>query len=81
MDTKQRYFWVNFTIFFICATSGFICIKTNNQLPHYVAYHPDPGALHVNTFTIPWQYFYTFPPFALLGKKLQKLISDRSTRL
>ena len=55
--------------------------RVNNQLPHYVVYHPDPGALHVNAFTIPWENFKAFPPFAILGKVPQKVISNRSTEL
>lgn len=46
---------------------------------YYVLYHPDPGALHINPFTIPWENFYVFPPFAIRGKKLQKVVSDKNT--
>lgn len=49
-----------------------------NKLPH-VAYHSDPGALHANAFTIAWENVLAFPPFAILGKALQKVIPDRST--
>ena len=53
--------------------------KLNNQLPHYVSYYLDPGALHINAFTIPWENFYAFPPFAILGRVLQKVLNDKST--
>ena len=55
--------------------------RLNNKLPHYVACHPDPGTLNVNEFTIPWENFCAFSPFVILENLLQKVISDKSTRI
>ena len=71
MDAKQRYFRKILHYFYFEPSRI-------NKLPH-VAYHSDPGALHVNAFTIAWENVLAFPPFAILGKALQKVIPDRST--
>ena len=41
----------------------------------FVSYHSDPEAMHINTFSISWQSrpFYAFPPFAVIGKVLNKI--------
>ena len=55
--------------------------RLNAQLPVFVSYHPDPEAIHINTFSISWQGrpFYAFPPFAVIGKVLHKIILDVAT--
>ena len=49
--------------------------RLNNQLERYVSWRPDPFAIATDTFTIPWQeeVGYAFPPFALIGRCLQKV--------
>ena len=48
------------------------------QLPRYVAWHPDPGASFMNAFSISWssEFFYAFPPFALICRCLEKVNAD-----
>ena len=55
--------------------------RLNAKLPRYVAWHPDPGCLAVNAFTIPWDFklFYAFPPFSLIPRCIQKIIQDKAT--
>ena len=52
--------------------------KLNTQLPVFVSYHPDPEVMDINTFSIPWRDrpFYAFPPFAVTGKVLHKIVLD-----
>ena len=45
-------------------------LRLDVQLPVFVSYHLDPDPMYVNAFSISWQGrpFYTFPPFAVIGK-------------
>ena len=47
----------------------------------FVSYHPDPEAMHINAFSISSQGrpFYAFPPFAVIGKVLHKIVLDVAT--
>jgi len=49
--------------------------RLNAQLPVYCSLRPDPAALAVDALSISWtdQHPYLFPPFALIGKCLQKI--------
>lgn len=49
--------------------------RINNKLDNYVSWHPDPGSLATNAFSIPWNNVinYAFPPFSLIGRVLQKI--------
>ena len=50
--------------------------RLNVQLPVFVSYHPNTEAMHINAFSISWQCrpFYAFPPFAVIGKTLHKIV-------
>ena len=50
--------------------------RLNVQLPVFVSYHPNTEAMHINAFSISWQSrpFYAFPPFAVIGKALHKIV-------
>jgi len=51
--------------------------RLNAQLPQYVSWFPDPGACHVDAFTMPWDNdFYAFPPFSLVNRCLEKIQHD-----
>jgi hypothetical protein len=52
--------------------------RVNSQLPKYVAWQPDPGAIAIDAFTLNWRDFnsYIFPPFSCLGKVVQKMRQD-----
>lgn len=52
----------------------------NKKCPIYVSLHKDPFAISVDAFTISWKhdYFYAFPPFALILRVLKKIITDKA---
>jgi len=54
---------------------------SNYKCPMFVSWRPDPYAWAVDAFTIPWNHleFYAFPPFSLILRVLQKIISDHAT--
>lgn len=48
--------------------------RLNAKVSNYVSWHPDPGSMFVNAFSIDWSSFklcYLFPPFRLLPKCLR----------
>ena len=49
--------------------------RTNNQLPVYFSWKPDPQAKAVDVFSVPWSMKnpYLFPPFNLIGRALSKI--------
>ena len=53
------------------------------QLDQYVSWRPDPLAIHTDAFTLNWATFrgYAFPPFALIGRCLQQVQSQRVEHL
>lgn len=55
--------------------------RVNAQLPCYMAYRPDPGAVAVDAFTVSWREysFYAFPPFSTILQALQKTQHEKST--
>jgi hypothetical protein len=91
-DTRSRKFkdqteWMLNKIVFnkIISTFGtqqvdLFASRLNKQLPKYVAWLPDPGAVAIDAFTIDWGniYFYAFPPFCLIGRCLQKVTQDNA---
>ena len=42
--------------------------RLNHQFPRYCAFKPDPGAMCIDAFSIPWTglNFYAFPPFSVV---------------
>lgn len=55
--------------------------RTNAKCSQYVSWHPDPNAIAVDAFTLNWRnhYFYAFPPFCMLLKVLEKIVTDQAT--
>jgi hypothetical protein len=55
--------------------------RLNFQLPHYISWRPDPYAAATDAFRIQWMDIqgYAFPPFALIGRCLQKIRQEGST--
>jgi hypothetical protein len=53
------------------------------QLDHYVSWRPDPSAIHTDAFTLNWTTFrgYAFPPFAMIGRCLQLIQSQKVEHL
>ena len=53
--------------------------RVNYQIKPFISYGPDPEAKFVNAFTVDWGEWspiYAFPPFAIIGKVLQKIKQD-----
>lgn len=55
--------------------------RINAKCSLYVSWKKDPFAYSIDAFTINWSqfYFYAFPPFALILKTLNKIMSDQAT--
>lgn len=54
--------------------------RTNTKCKSYISWKPDPEAMNVDAFTINWKpfFFYAFPPFPIVLKCLEKIISDNA---
>lgn len=55
--------------------------RQNYQVPKYASWKPDPGAWAVDALSFKWEnlFGYAFPPFALIGKVLQKMKHEQAT--
>ena len=55
----------------------------NHKLPQFVSPVPDSLAVAVDALTLPWEDLdaYTFPPTAILGKVVEKLLDSPCQRL
>ena len=70
----------------LCQVFGTLSIdlfasRLNHKLMSYVSWRPDPGAVYVDAFHMPWGglFGYAFPPFSLLGRVLSKLEMHSAT--
>jgi len=63
-----------------CRTDLF-ATRLNAQLDNYISWRPDPGAMLTDAFQTSWKELegYAFPPFALIGRCLQKVRTEQST--
>lgn len=52
----------------------------NYQCKKYCSWMPDPSCFHVDAFSLNWNigFCYAFPPFAVVGKVLQKIRAEKS---
>lgn len=52
----------------------------NAQLPSFISWHPQPGAMATNAFSVNWEglFVYCFPPFALIFKCLDKIRREKA---
>lgn len=55
--------------------------RLNKKCKKFYSRFPDPEAEKVDAFTVSWklEYFYAFPPFALILRVLRKIINDEAT--
>ena len=55
--------------------------RLTHQLDKYVSWRPDPGAIHVDAFTMNWRNLiaYAFPPFSLIPAVLHKTKKEMAT--
>lgn len=54
--------------------------RLNKQVDCFVSWKPDPDAMAVNAFSLNWSDYsliYSFVPFSLVGRTIQKLRQDR----
>lgn len=53
--------------------------RLNKRLNKFVSWYPEPGTTFVNAFNMSWHGLlpYVFPPFNLVGKVLNKIVSDK----
>ena len=54
--------------------------RLNCQISKFASWKPDPDAVVIDAFSIPWsnEYYYMFPPFSLITRCVQKIINDQS---
>lgn len=54
--------------------------RTNAKCDLYVSWKRDPEAFTVDAFTLNWNpwFFYSFPPFSIILKCLNKIINDKA---
>ena len=52
--------------------------RLNKQLDTFVSWFAEPGAFKIDAFNMSWNEWipYIFPPFHLLGKVMNKIVSD-----
>ena len=57
--------------------------RLNNRLPVWVSPMADPQAVGVDALSMSWKgmFAYAFPPFAILGKVLEKALKDHPCEL
>ena len=62
---------------------GLFASRLNAQLLRFFSYRLDPFAEVTNAFSESWEdkKIYCFPPFACIGKILQKISADKTTGL
>jgi hypothetical protein len=53
----------------------------NNQLPQFISWGPQPGAVAANAFSVSWKDIcgYAFPPFSVIFKCLEKLRREKAS--
>ena len=51
-----------------------VCYPSEQPVPNFVSWFPDPEAMVTNAFTVPWSCHlsYAFPPFSQIMKCLKK---------
>lgn len=52
--------------------------RLNAQCVKYISWHPDPHAVAIDAFTVPWSEYnnYAFPPFSVIGRVLKKAAEE-----
>lgn len=52
----------------------------NTKCKKFISFFPDPCSVGVDSFTFSWSeyFFYAFPPFAVILRVLNKIITDRA---
>ena len=52
----------------------------NAKCDKFVSWHRDPNSIAINAFTLSWSNisFYAFPPFSMILRVLQKIVTDKA---
>ena len=63
----------------VLLTIDLFASRISHQLPNYVSWCPDPGAVAIDAFHLSWKEFvsYIFPPFSLMSRVLQKIQQEK----
>ena len=58
---------------------GLFASRVNHQMPEFVSWRPEPGAIATDAFNIPWDFplSYLFPPFCLIPMCLSKVMQEQ----
>ncbi|XP_060806991.1 uncharacterized protein LOC132903258 isoform X2 [Amyelois transitella] len=61
-------------------TMDLFASRTNAKCECFISWHPDPEAFAIDAFTLCWSkfHFYAFPPFSMVLKTLEKIITDKA---
>ena len=77
---EQRVFTKILHVLSVSPDMDLFASRLNWKLPRYVAWQPDPDAVHVDAFALCWTHInaYMFPPFSLISQCLQKIALEEA---
>ena len=63
-----------------CFSIDLFATRVNHQVPAFVSWRPEPGAVATDAFNVKWvfQLAYLFPPFCMIKSCLRKIQQDQS---
>ena len=63
-----------------CFGIDLFATRVNHQVPAFVSWRPEPGAVATDAFNVKWdfQLAYLFPPFCMIKRCLSKIQQDQS---
>ena len=63
-----------------CFNIDLFATRVNHQVPAFVSWRPEPGAVATDAFNVKWdfQLSYLFPPFGMIKRCLRKIQEDQS---
>ena len=63
----------------VLLTIDLFASRISHQLPNYVSWHPDPGAVAIDAFHLSWKECVSldFPPFSVISRVLQKIQREK----
>ena len=63
-----------------CFSIDLFATRVNHQVPAFVSWRPEPGAVATDAFNVKWdfQLAYLFPPFCMIKRCLRKIQQDQA---
>ena len=63
-----------------CFDIDLFATRVNHQVPAFVSWRPEPGAVATDAFNVKWDFHlaYLFPPFCMIKRCLKKIQQDQS---